>query len=119
MMGLYSNSGISTVRRDAPGPQLALAVRGLGERIATARQARGWTQAELAVQAGLGLSTVRRVESGFDGVALGHLAKILTAFDMLSQLEALVDTKTDPEMVNYASDAMQSLGRRGRHLARR
>lgn len=43
----------------------------LGQRIRLARQTRQWTQRELAERAGVGRSTVQKVESGHLGIEIG------------------------------------------------
>lgn len=48
----------------------------LGEQIRAARRARGWSQQELADRAGITAPTLRKVENGNLGVALG------TAFEV-------------------------------------
>jgi len=55
-------------------------LRRFGAAIATARAARGWSQAELARRAGLSRRTLVNLESGAPGVAWGtvlHLAWLL------------------------------------------
>lgn len=43
----------------------------LGEQIRLGRRERGWTQAELAERAGIGIRTLNRVEGGDPRVAVG------------------------------------------------
>jgi transcriptional regulator with XRE-family HTH domain len=47
------------------------AVQLLGQHIKLARQKRQWTQRELAERAGVGRSTVQKVESGHLGIEIG------------------------------------------------
>jgi transcriptional regulator with XRE-family HTH domain len=57
-------------------PYVQDAARLLGEQIRMARRARGWSQQELADRAGITAPTLRKVENGNLGVALG------TAFEV-------------------------------------
>jgi transcriptional regulator with XRE-family HTH domain len=57
-------------------PYVQDAARLLGEQIRAARRARGWSQQELADRAGITAPTLRKVETGDLGVALG------TAFEV-------------------------------------
>ena len=52
------------------------AARLLGEQVRLARRERRWSQRELAERAGIAIPTLRRIENGDLGVALG------TAFDV-------------------------------------
>jgi DNA-binding XRE family transcriptional regulator len=65
------------------------ALAGLGQGLAQRRKAMHLTQPDLAIQAGVGLSTVVSLEKGHDGVSLGNLCKVLDALDMLGELEHL------------------------------
>jgi transcriptional regulator with XRE-family HTH domain len=57
-------------------PYVKDAARLLGEQIRLARRSRGWTQQDLADRAGITVPTLRRIERGDLGVALG------TAFEV-------------------------------------
>lgn len=61
----------------------------LGRRLAGERLQRNLTQAHLAEQAGVSLSTVRRLEAG-QGSNLVALLRVLRALGLLANLEALV-----------------------------
>lgn len=52
----------------------------LGEQVALARRERRWTLTALAERAGVGVNTIRRIEAGDMGVAIG------TAFDVAALL---------------------------------
>jgi len=69
------------------------ALERLGVRVTLARKLRGLTQET---------STVRSLEGGADGVALGNLLKVLQALGLMGQIEKLLDPSDDPETVAYA-----------------
>ncbi|MFY9510303.1 MAG: helix-turn-helix domain-containing protein [Rubrivivax sp.] len=78
------------------------ALERLGVRVTLARKLRGLTQEELGHLADVSTSTVRSLEAGADGVALGNLLKVLQALGLLAQVEKLLDPHDDPETVAYA-----------------
>jgi transcriptional regulator with XRE-family HTH domain len=78
------------------------ALERLGVRVTLARKLRGLTQEELGHLADVSTSTVRSLEGGADGVALGNLLKVLQALGLLAQIEKLLDPGDDPETVAYA-----------------
>jgi len=53
----------------------------LGARLARLRKQRGYSQQKLATEAGLGVATLRRIESG-DGSQLDSWLKLLKALNM-------------------------------------
>ena len=53
------------------------------------------SQAMLAERIGTSEMTVRRMEDGYPGIALQHLARALHVFGELDKLNALLDTPTD------------------------
>jgi len=55
----------------------------LGTRLARLRKQRGYSQQRLATEAGLGVATLRRIESG-DGSQLDSWLKLLKALNMIS-----------------------------------
>ncbi len=65
-----------------------------GQRLAKIRKQQGLSQTALAEQAGIGIATLRRIESGTDS-QLGSWIKLLKALDMDSTLDALL-----PEQFN-------------------
>ena len=64
-------------------------IRELAKRLARLRKAQGFTQAELAKQAGIGVATLRRIEGGRDS-QLETWLKILKVLDRMSALDALL-----------------------------
>lgn len=80
----------------------ARSVATLGERIALARRARALTQRDLAFLAGVGVSSVVALEKGHRGVALGTLARVLDAMDLLSEMDHLVAPQRDQALTQFA-----------------
>lgn len=62
--------------------------RRLGERLANQRLARNLTQRQLADQAGVGINTLRRLESG-QNPSLDSLLKVMDALDLGDRIDAL------------------------------
>ena len=79
------------------GAQVALpqpverALRRLGQDISTARRMRRLSQEDLALRIGTSLSTVRRMEEGYPGIALHTF---LRALQVLGRLDALLKVMT-------------------------
>jgi len=67
----------------------------LGHGMALKRKTLRLTQSDLALQAGVGLSTVVSLEKGHDGVSLGNLCKVLDVLGTLDQLACLVQTNEE------------------------
>ncbi|MEN9544947.1 MAG: hypothetical protein RLZZ598_1780 [Pseudomonadota bacterium] len=84
------------------------ALERLGTRVTLARKLRGLTQEELGHLADVSTSTVRSLESGADGVAIGNFLKVLQALSLLSQAENLLDPREDPETLAYAERHLRS-----------
>ena len=61
----------------------------LGERVREARRRRGWTQAELAQRAGLGVATVARFEASGQG-QVSTLTRLCDALGHLDDLGAVL-----------------------------
>lgn len=74
----------------------------LGGRVTMARKLRGLTQEELGHLSDVSTSTVRSIEDGAEGVAIGNFFKVLQALGLLSQVEKLLDPHEDPETLAYA-----------------
>jgi transcriptional regulator with XRE-family HTH domain len=74
----------------------------LGERIALARRARQLNQRDLAFLAGVGASSIVALEKGHPGVAIGTLARVLDALDLLSEMDHLVDPRRDMALTQFA-----------------
>ena len=67
----------------------------LGQSISAARRRRNMTQQMLAERIGASENTVRRMEEGFAGTAIQHIARALQVFGELDKLALLLDTPTD------------------------
>lgn len=65
-------------------PRGTLAATGLGRKLRAARQARGYSQPDLAVRARVSLSTLVRMEAGDPGTAIGLW---INAFEVLGLLD--------------------------------
>ena len=75
----------------------------MGERVAIARRARQLNQRELAFLAGVGCPfSIVALEKGHPGVAIGTLARVLDALDLLSELDHLLEAQRDPGVVQFA-----------------
>lgn len=84
------------------------ALERLGVRLTLARKLRGLTQEELGALADVSTSTVRSLEGGAEGVAVGNFFKVLQALGLLSQVEHLLDPREDPETLAFAERKLRS-----------
>lgn len=62
-----------------------MTIMDLGQVIRAARKARGWSQADLAEQAGLSRPTIARAETGQD-ISTATLSKIASALQLTVEL---------------------------------
>lgn len=67
----------------------------LGRAISRARRRRHLTQQDLAERISASANTVRRMEAGYPGTALVHIARALQVFGELDKLDQLLDTPQD------------------------
>lgn len=81
---------------------VAGALERLGVRVTMARKMRSLTQEELGHLADVSTSTVRSIEDGAEGVALGNFLKVLQALGLLAQAEKLLDPSDDPQTLAFA-----------------
>jgi transcriptional regulator with XRE-family HTH domain len=72
-----------------------LAAQALASTIRTARQARGLSQADLAIRARISLPTLNRLEGGHPGIALWAWLSVMEALGLLGVFENLKDSTTD------------------------
>ena len=68
------------------------------KRLAIIRKAQGFSQTELAKEAGIGVATLRRIESGRDS-QLETWLKLLKALDMAAAIDTLLPEKFNSPMV--------------------
>ncbi|MDQ3262706.1 MAG: helix-turn-helix domain-containing protein [Myxococcota bacterium] len=73
------------------------AVRLLGENVATARQRRGLRQVDLAARTGLARLTIRRIEAGHPGTAVGAYFAALWALGLEREIAELASPDRDEE----------------------
>ena len=83
----------------------------LGQHIATARMRREWRQEDLARKAGIHPNTLRKVEAGAPGSAIGAYAAALWALGLLEQLAEVARPERDAEGETLAA---ARLGERAR-----
>lgn len=83
----------------------------LGQQIATARMRRDWRQQDLAQKAGIHPNTLRKVESGAPGTAIGAYAAALWGLGLLEQLADVARPDRDAEGETLAA---ARLGERAR-----
>jgi cytoskeletal protein RodZ len=96
--------GMTTPRIRPPKPTPILvqaSLARLGKRLVRARKLRELTQEDLAHLSDVSLSTLRALEAGADGVALGNFLKVLQGLNLLDQVEDWLDPRRDPETVNF------------------
>ena len=83
----------------------------LGRHITTARMRRAWRQEDLAQKAGIHPNTLRKVESGAPGTAIGAYAAALWTLGLLDQLAEVARPDRDDEGETLAA---ARLGERAR-----
>jgi len=72
----------------------------LAQFVSLRRRQMRWTQADLAVKADVGLSTVAQMERGAPSVQIGHWLKVFWALEEIGRLSQLVDPASmDPKGV--------------------
>ena len=69
----------------------------LGNRLALARKLQGFNQEQLAKAAGLGVDTLRRIETGQDS-QLGSWLKLFKALQMSELIDNMLPEKVDSPM---------------------
>lgn len=70
----------------------------VGERLARLRQTRGLTQNQLAEQAGLGLRSIQRLETGTRSMRLDGFMKVCRALGILERFELLLPESSPSPM---------------------
>ncbi|MDH3206424.1 MAG: helix-turn-helix domain-containing protein [Gemmatimonadota bacterium] len=85
------------VSEETAPAKVVAAARRLGNNIRTARKRRRLRQKDLATQAGINVQTLRRVEGGSLGTAVGAYIAALWAMGLENQLTQLAEPATDLE----------------------
>jgi transcriptional regulator with XRE-family HTH domain len=81
-------------------------LKAIGERLARLRLARNLTQQQLAEQAGVGLRTVQRLESGLAATQLSGFIRVCRTLGLLDRLEIFL-----PQAVPSPMAQLQQRGR--------
>lgn len=76
-------------------PAMRRRLRNLGEDLRTARRRRRIAQADLAGRMGVSVGTVKRMEAGDPGVAIGTIAMCLLALGKIERLSGLLPEEAD------------------------
>src|SRR5271154_4551765 len=84
----------------------------LGRRLERHRLARNWTQAEMALQAGVGQATVQRAERG-ESVQMTSMIKLLRALELLAGFDLAI-----PESIDLPVAQLEREQRKRRRRAR-
>lgn len=71
----------------------------LGQRVALRRRLADMTQAELAEQVGLGISTITAIERGEQGTSIGAIGRVLWGLDILSDLDSIAILRADEPLL--------------------
>jgi len=77
--------------KHAPPLAVRRAERQVAEHLLTWRKLRGLTQSQLAERAGVARDTVRRLESGEEGVSVQSLLRVLRALGLLDNVPRALD----------------------------
>jgi predicted transcriptional regulator len=73
----------------------------LGHRLRVARRAREHTIESLSALAGVSASTVKSMEAGAPGVAIGAWLKVMDVLGLLDQVDAMLSHKGDDALVEH------------------
>ena len=85
----------NTLLQESLPSDVRAAIRALGEHLKIARKRRSETQEHLAKRLMISTATVRRMEGGDPGIAVGTVATALWAFGMLRNFRRLADPDED------------------------
>jgi ribosome-binding protein aMBF1 (putative translation factor) len=111
-----SLAGIMGRSRIAPVAATEDALARLGKHITTARMRREWRQEDLARKAGIHPNTLRKVESGAPGTAIGAYAAALWALGLLEHLSEVARPDRDREGETLATARLGERARAGTML---
>ncbi len=74
----------------------------LGQRLARIRKQQGLSQDDLALEAGLGIATLRRLEAG-EGSQMETWLKLMKALHMISSIDTMLPENFDSPMAQALS----------------
>lgn len=94
-------------------------LKALGERLAGLRLAHNLTQQKLAEQAGLGLRTVQRLESGAAATQLSGLLRVCRVLGLVEQLDTLIPEPAPSPMAQLKLQGSQRRRASGRRATAR
>ena len=78
----------------------------LAKRMRQIRKAKGYTQVELAAEAGIGIATLRRIESGQDSNLISWL-KLLKVLEMITAIDQLLPNTFNSPMANILGEKIR------------
>ncbi|ETN92519.1 DNA-binding transcriptional repressor PuuR [Gammaproteobacteria bacterium MOLA455] len=96
---------VNSMKIDYLTPEGATLIE-MGKRLARVRKQQGFSQTRLAEEAGLGVATLRRIESGQDGQMVSWI-KLLKALRMTAAIDALLPERFASPMAEVLSAAKQ------------
>ena len=103
---MTKNIMVNSMKIDYLTPEAA-ALAEMGRRLTRVRKQQGFSQAGLAEEAGIGVATLRRIESGQDSQIASWL-KLLKALRMTAAVDGLLPETFDSPMAEVLSKAKQS-----------
>ena len=99
------------------GP-VEIELKGIGFWIETARLRRNMSQQELADRVGASIHTIRAVEAGRAGTAIGSYAQALWVLGLIGTLSSVADPSLDAEgLVLEGADRRRKGGRRSHRIS--
>lgn len=90
----------------------------IGERLAGFRLVRNLTQQQLAEQAGLGLRTVQRLESGLAATQLSGFVRVCRVLGLIERFDLLIPEPAASPMAQLKSQGRKRQRARGKGAAR-
>ena len=109
-------SGVSGLHLDQLSPQLAAALRDLGENLALARQRRKESQRTWASRLSVSVPTLIRMEKGDPSVGMGVYA---TALWLMGRHAALPEVAAPAQDLNALEQDIEAVRQRSKRLSRK